>query len=326
MDFQTITHPDDLPADQANMELLKAGKVREFTMEKRYLRKDGAYVWVNLTVSPMWQKDEPPEFHIAIVEDITVRKQAEEALQKAKAEAEAASQAKSEFLNNIAHDFRTPMHAIMGFSGLLREEPLGEKAHKFVSIIYERSRNLLVLVEDLLSISRLESGNLGLRHLVFDIRKCVLDSIDVAKVELKDKSVRVSAVIDDGIPLVKGDEGRFNQVLTNLVSNAVKYTDKGEVVVRLSTEAVKSSPDKCRVRVAVKDTGFGIAPDQLTRIFDAFTRFHEFEGGKERSGVGLGMYITKRLVDLMNGEISVTSAVGVGSEFIVTLDFDMAGT
>ncbi|MBF0331241.1 MAG: PAS domain S-box protein [Candidatus Omnitrophica bacterium] len=254
--------------------------------------------------------------------DITDRRQIEWALKKAKTDAEAASQAKSEFLNNIAHDFRTPMHAIMGFSGLLMSEPMSEKQHKFANIIHERSSSLLDLVEDLLSVSRLETGKLELRSIEFDLRRCVADAVEMARIELADKDVNISAVIEHGIPRLKGDEGRFNQILTNLVSNAVKYTDKGGIIVKLGVDQQACADDKCRIRLVVQDTGFGIEAEHQTRIFDAFTRFHEFEGGKERSGVGLGMYITKRLVDLMQGEIGVVSQVGVGSEFVVVLEFD----
>ncbi|MBF0331242.1 MAG: transporter substrate-binding domain-containing protein [Candidatus Omnitrophica bacterium] len=252
--------------------------------------------------------------------DITERKHADNILQKAKEDAEAASKAKTEFLNNIAHDFRTPMHAIMGFSGLLKAEALTEKQEHFVRVIYERSRSLLGLVEDLLSASRLETGHLELRHMEFDIKKCLASAVDVARIELGDKNVKVSLDAGVDIPRIQGDESRFNQILINLVGNAVKYTDKGEIVVKLSVD--HCSDAKCRIRVSVKDTGFGIAPDKQQRVFNAFTRFHEFEGGQERSGVGLGMYITKRLVDLMHGEIGLVSEVGVGSEFVVTLDFD----
>ncbi len=252
---------------------------------------------------------------------ITERKEVEELLKKAKADAEAASKAKSEFLNNIAHDFRTPMHSILGFSDLLKAEPLTEKQKKFASIIHERGRGLLGLVEDLLSVSRLESGKLELRSAAFDLEQCILSAIDVARIELLDKSVKMVVQIDGFIPRVIGDESRFNQILSNLIGNAVKYTDKGEILVKLSTN--KDAKGKCRVRVSVKDTGFGISKEQQSKIFEAFTRFHEFEGGKERSGVGLGMYITQRLVDLMQGEIGVASEVGVGSEFVVTVPFDV---
>jgi signal transduction histidine kinase len=130
-------------------------------------------------------------------------------------------------------------------------------------------------------------------------------------------------MVDESMPRLKGETTRLNQVLVNLIGNAVKYTDKGEISVNVTRLTESCPQDKCRVRIAVKDTGFGIAPERQAEIFDAFTRFHEFEGGKRRGGVGLGMYITKAIVDLMKGTIKVVSQVGVGSEFIVTLDLDI---
>ncbi len=254
--------------------------------------------------------------------DITERKQAEEVLRKAKEDAEMASNAKSEFLNNIAHDFRTPMHAIMGFSGFLQSENLTVKQKKFADIINERSQALLKLVEDLLDVSRLDAGRLELRSMEFDPKECVRTAVALAKVELMSKDVQMVCFIDESIPQVKGDEVRFNQILTNLVSNAVKYTDRGEIVVNITREECAQLKDKCRIRVSVKDTGLGIPQDKLTQIFDAFSRFHEFTGGKERGGVGLGLYITKTLVGLMKGEIGVVSEESKGSEFVVMLDLD----
>ena len=255
--------------------------------------------------------------------DITERRQAEMILRKAKDDAVVATQAKSEFLTNIAHDFRTPMHAIMGFSSFLQSENLTAKQKKFADIINERSKSLMSLVEDLLDVSRLESGRLELRAVEFDPKQCVRDAVEEGKAEAAGKAVNVMCSIDDSFPVLKGDGGRFNQILTNLVSNAVKYTDKGEVIVKLDRVPEASLKNRCRVRVTVQDTGVGIAEGDLPKIFDAFTRFNEFEGSREREGVGLGLYITKTLVDLMKGAITVRSQVGCGSEFQVLLDFDV---
>ena len=256
--------------------------------------------------------------------DITARKKAEEVLKEAKESAEAANRAKSEFLNNIAHDFRTPVHAIMGFSSLLHSEHMTEKQKKFAGVINESSHDLLRLVEELLDVSRLESGRLELKVSEFDVRKCLDHAVKVAQIELIDKEVKLRHWMEGSILPVKGDETRFNQILANLIGNAVKYTDKGEIIVKIDGDQQGCSPGKCRIRLSVKDTGLGIPQDKLPRLFDAFTRFHEFEGGKARGGEGLGLYIVKTLVDLMKGKISVTSEVGKGSEFIVTLDFDVA--
>lgn len=256
-------------------------------------------------------------------EDVTQRRRAEAALQKAKEEAEAAAKAKSQFLNNIAHDFRTPLHAIMGFSALLKSEQLTEKQKKFVGIIHENGSGLLCLVEDLLDVSRLQSGKIELRSIEVDLKACVASAFELSKVMLLNKDVKMSFSVEEGIPRLKGDVVRLGQVLSNLMGNAVKYTDKGEISLSVKRMPGGSCKGKCRVGFFVKDTGMGIPRAKQDQIFNAFTRLNEFDGNKERAGVGLGLYITKTLVDMMKGEISVFSEVGRGSEFVVAIDFDV---
>ncbi len=259
-----------------------------------------------------------------LLTEINERKQVEDLLLKAKENAEAANIAKSTFLNNIAHDFRTPTHAIMGFSAFLLKEQLTEKQINFVHIINERSRVLLNLVEELLDVSRLDSGRLTLRAIQFDLEQCVRSSFDIASNLLFVKNVKMSCSVPDGLPQLKGDPTRLGQILTNLIENAVKYTDKGEISVQVQQVTDGCPYGKFRTMISVKDTGLGIEADQRSQIFDAFSRFHEFAGDKPRGGVGLGLYITRTLVDLMGGTITVVSEVGTGSEFMVTLDFDIA--
>jgi len=159
---------------------------------------------------------------------------------------------------------------------------------------------------------------------LFDPKRCVEDAVEIAQAACINKDIKIECCIQKNIPLVIGDETRFNQILTNLIGNAVKYTDKGEIVVKMEQDGAHCPEGKCRIRVSVRDTGLGICPQDQAHIFDAFTRFHEFQGARARGGVGLGLYITKTLVDLMKGEISVVSQVGVGSEFIITLDLNTA--
>ncbi|MBF0216823.1 MAG: PAS domain S-box protein [Candidatus Omnitrophica bacterium] len=252
------------------------------------------------------------------------RMRAEEALERSRDAAEAAAKAKSEFLTNIAHDFRTPVHIIQGFSLQLLSRELSGEEMEWARIIDRTAGGLIGLVEELLDVSRLESGKAELRQVGFDMNKSVAEAVANAKLELGGKEVAVSCSVDDGIPLLKGDSPRISQILANILGNAVKYTDKGEITVNLSRDREKEPTGKCRVKISVRDTGLGIPAEKLPRIYDAFTRFHEFDGGKARKGEGLGLYITRTLIDMMRGEISVKSEVGVGSEFVVTLDLDIA--
>ncbi len=301
-------------------ELRKTGSLK-FESEQR--SKNGHIFPVEIVAN--YIKLDSEEHNCAFVRDITERKKIEAALLKAKDDAVTASKAKSEFLNNIAHDFRTPMHAIMGFSNILEASGLNDKQKKYVDIINEKSQSLLGLVEDLLDVSRLESGKLELRSTKINIQQCVTTAVEHARAELGAKEIAVTSSIDNNIPLIKGDEIRLNQILSNLIGNAVKYTNEGRISVSVE-QLHYDHPEqgKCRVKFSIKDTGLGIPKDKLSEIFDPFTRFHEFDGNKERSGVGLGLYITKTLTDLMKGNLSVQSEVGIGSEFIVILDFDNA--
>lgn len=291
--------------------------------EHRIIHKNGTVRWVRHTPVLRWDEGKLLGYD-GLIADITERKRMEGALRVAKEQAEAANKAKSEFLLNISHDIRTPLNSILGLSSILTSVKMDEKYKKCVSIIQQQGKELLALVEDILQISKLESGRLALRCDEFDLSELVGRLMDGARLELRDKHVALSCVMPEGIPRLKGDALRVSQILSNVLSNAVKYTEKGEIKV-----TVAGFPDgmgkKYKVRVSVKDTGLGISTDKLPVIFDPFTRFHEFHGGKIYKGVGLGLNIVKTLVQLMGGDVKVLSEVGKGSEFVITLNMEQAG-
>ncbi|MBF0330469.1 MAG: PAS domain S-box protein [Candidatus Omnitrophica bacterium] len=301
-------------------ELQKAVAEGEFTIRTR----GGALRIWDFMAAPLGKLADGRRVVISMAMDVTQRKHAEEELRVAKENAELANKAKSDFLNNIAHDFRTPMHAIMGFSGLLRAQQTPEQQKKFADIIFVKAGGLLGLVEELLDVSRLESGRLPLRVTEFDLKECVVAAFELPQSALLGKNIRMSCVVADGVPRLKGDSVRLGQLLFNLIDNAVKYTDMGEISVNVEKVLEGCPAGKVRLRFSIKDTGLGVSEDNKAKIFDAFTRFHEFEGKKERGGVGLGLYICKTIVDLMGGDIAISSQVGVGSEFVVMIDFDTA--
>ncbi|MFH0754464.1 MAG: ATP-binding protein [Candidatus Omnitrophota bacterium] len=253
--------------------------------------------------------------------DVTESKKAAQELLVAKEKAETANKVKSELLANISHDLRTPMNAILGFSAMLGSVESAEKRKKYIDIIQTKAKGLLVLIEDILDGSSIESGKVILRSAFFDLGKVLRDAVETARNQSVEKGLTVSFLADP-LPRVKGDEIRVGQIITNLLSNAVKYTDKGGVSVCVLCADKEGDSSRCRISIAVKDTGLGISPGHLPYIYDAFARFHEFAGGKSRQGVGLGLYITKKLIDLMGGHMEVISEVGRGSEFIVVLVFD----
>ena len=258
-------------------------------------------------------------FFATVSDDITERKKAEGLLLKSKENAERASRAKSEFLANISHDIRTPMNAIMGFGGMLESTGLDDKQRKYLEIMKKSSNNLLALIDDVLDISKVEAGKMTLRSEEFCIGDIVEDVVKSAQCELGDKNIKISESFTSPIVRVDGDPIRIKQIFTNLLSNAVKYTESGEIRIEFNLEESPDEEGIILLRVAVKDTGVGIPPDKHELIFESFTRFHEFMPGAKQKSVGLGLYITKTLVNLMGGEIKVRSEVGKGSEFIFTV-------
>ncbi len=261
-----------------------------------------------------------PEGRVWSFRDVTAQKQVEVALKRAKEQAEAADRIKSEFLTNVSHDFRTPLNAIAGFSAILGEAQLDERSRKMLGIIQDKSQSLLSMTGDLLEASGMKSGKTQLRSIPFDFRRLMLDAVEVARLDAADKDLVITCDILNEMPRFIGDPIRAEQVVANLLTNAVKYTERGSITVTVSCSEKPGSPERRMVRVSVKDTGWGIPKEKQAQIFDPFTRFHEFAGGKQNKGVGLGLHIAKTMVNLMGGEISVVSEVGKGSDFVFTLD------
>ncbi|MFH0753675.1 MAG: PAS domain-containing sensor histidine kinase, partial [Candidatus Omnitrophota bacterium] len=297
-----IVHPDDqaMMGMYLSQEVIIAGK--SFNKEYRIIRKsDGVTRWV-LGLGKVDLNEQGLVVSMSgTVQDITERKNVEEELKKAKENAEAASEAKTEFLYNISHDVRTPLNSILGFSRILTQAQMDEKAWKCIQIIQQQGLNLLSLVEDILHISKLGSGQMTLRSDEFNLMETVQRSIDSARIGIGNKNIVLSCSMPPVIPRLKGDEIRIGQVLNNLLSNAVKYTESGEITLWAVPIPQACADNKYCIQFSISDTGFGIAPDDLPRIFDPFTRFHEFHGGKTYDGVGLGLNITQTLVHLMGG-------------------------
>ena len=252
-----------------------------------------------------------------IIHDITEHKKLEEALIEAKERAEAAARFKSEFLANMSHEIRTPLTAIIGFAGLLQGQgELGPDERRWAGRIDEASKALLSIVNDVLDFSKLEAGSIEIASEPFDPRRLVEETAALLAGQAEAKGVRLDIAIDEDTPAaVLGDADRLRQVLLNLMSNAVKFTGRGGVAVRM--ECDPAAPE--RLRFSVADTGVGIPASALGVIFE---RFAQADGAISRQfgGTGLGLAICKRLVDAMGGEIGVESTVGQGSRFWFTLD------
>jgi two-component system sensor histidine kinase/response regulator len=321
--FQDITHPDDLEADLAQFRPLLAGEISTYAMEKRYIRKDGTLVWINLTVAPVREPSGRAKYVISVVEDISEKKRAEIELRLAKEAAEAANRAKDEFLANVSHEIRTPMNAILGMTDLALDTPLTDDQRQCLRTVKSAADSLLGIINDLLDFAKIEAGKLELTSADFPLRAAVGDTLRALAVRAHSKGLELIYHVQPEVPdALVGDASRLRQVLLNLVGNAIKFTDEGEVVVRVEAAGDTAAEGEVGLRFAVRDTGIGIPPEKQGTIFRAFEQ-EDTSTTRKYGGTGLGLTIAARLVALMGGQITVDSAPGRGSTFAFTARFGL---
>jgi len=278
-----LVHPDDRAPLEAAMRRYLAGETGEFEVENRVRHKDGSCRWMLTRGVAVRDAEGKPIRFVGSGIDITDLKRAEEALQQAKAAAEAANRAKDEFLANVSHEIRTPMHAILGMTELVLDTPLTEDQRQSLKTVKGAADNLLGIINALLDFSKIEAGKLELEPADFSLRAALGGTLRTLAMRAHKKGLELVSHVQPDVPdALVGDAGRLGQVLLNLVGNAVKFTEEGEVVVRVEVLSDPAPAGEVGLRFAVSDTGIGIPPDKQAKVFRAF----EQEGRPGDSGAG----------------------------------------
>jgi PAS domain S-box-containing protein len=330
-DFAGLIHPDCRGQMIAMIAERLAAKARHFELTYRLRLKDGRYRWFYDFIVPEWDDSGAVARLRGYLIDLTPQKQAEEELRainrdlqlatlranEMAAVADRANAAKSEFVANMSHEIRTPMNGVLGMAELLASTELTDDQQKFVSAINRSGEALLALLNDILDFSKIEAGQLTLESVPFQLEQLVFDVADLFRAKLERRPVELSVDFELGAPVrVVGDPGRLRQVLSNLVSNAVKFTERGLVMIEVRSQPLGNG--RCQLNLVVRDTGIGIPDGTLAKLFAPFTQA-DSSTARRFGGTGLGLTLVKRLVEAMGGQVTLESQEGIGTTVSLSL-------
>ena len=319
--WSSSLHPDSIKQAEEELGMALRGE-KDFDTEFEIVLPDGRKRIIAGEAIVLRDENGQAQRMIGVNFDVTDKKLAEQELIQAKEAAEEASRAKSEFLSVMSHEIRTPLNAVIGVSGLLEETSLNEEQQDLVKTIRQGGESLLSVISDILDFSKIESGRMETEQLEFDLTNPIEDVIDILSKEAHKKGIELLYQIDsDSLGTFLGDSGRIRQILMNLLGNAIKFTQKGEVVLSVAIE--EENEDTCLVQFSISDTGIGIPPEKIERLFQPFSQV-DASTTRKYGGSGLGLAIVKKLVTLMRGSIQVESELGKGTTFYFTLPFSKA--
>lgn len=293
---------------------------KSFTVDLLSYRKDKQPMWLSIYNTVVLDEQGKVELEVEIIIDITEKKLAEKEMMEAKEQALQLSEAREMFVSVMSHEIRTPLNAIIGMTHLLLENDPRENQVDDLKILKFSGENLLHIINDILDFTKIETGNMHLEHIVFDLCALANDSISSLQVNAKRKEIALIKRYDVALPaMLIGDKTRLYQILMNLLSNSIKFTNEGQVSLHISLQ--EETETLCSVLFEIEDTGIGIPEDKLSYIFETFTQA-KTDISREYGGTGLGLAITKKLLALHGSEIFVSSKEGVGSRFWFTIDFE----
>jgi PAS domain S-box-containing protein len=319
--LEHLLHPADRGRDGTAEQELGRLERSDYQSDRRLLREDGGVIWARLSVSALPGQSGKVE-RVVMVEDVTASKNAERALRAARLEAERASRAKGEFLATMSHEIRTPMNAILGSAELLTDTEMSERQAQYLDAIRTGGEQLLSLIDDVLDFSKIEAGRVDIENAVVDLASLIGKVQGLFTSQARRKRIELKCTVDPDLPTqVRGDATRLQQILSNLVGNAIKFTEGGIVYIRVHN-VEQPSPEHAHILFEVSDTGVGMGEDTLQRLFRPFT---QADGSTTRryGGTGLGLSIVKQLVELMGGEIGAESMPAVGSTFWAQIPFEV---